>query len=199
MVWGLAYRWVGLTGGDNGMRLPALPEVFGLNLTSPVTLYYLIAAVFLLGLFFIRQTVRSAFGACLRGTRDQPRRMRMMGHNVWLIRWVAFILSGFWGSVAGLLYILDLQFISPQTLTLQQAAESLLMVILGGPGTLAGPIVGAVIITLVKTVVSTYVARWYTLLGLIFICVELFMPQGLVPGCRLLWKRISLRLARNRR
>ena len=89
----------------------------------------------------------------------------MLGHNVWLIRFAAFVLAGFWGSVAGVLYVWDFGFISPQTLSLQQSAETLLMVVLGGAGTIAGPIVGAIVITVVKTVVSSYVDRWATLLG----------------------------------
>jgi branched-chain amino acid transport system permease protein len=199
VVWGLAYRWVGLTGGDNGMRLAARPRVFGLDLSGDIPFYYFVAAIFLFALFCFHRFAHSAFGASLRGTRDQPRRMRMLGHHVWRIRWLAFIYSGFWGSLAGLLFAFDFLFISPQTMTLQQAAEVLLMVILGGPGTLAGPVVGAVIITLVKTVVSSYVARWYTVLGLIFIGCELFLPEGLVPGLARLWRRVEARRLIRRR
>lgn len=188
IVWGMTYRWVDLTGGDNGLRLPARPSVFGIDLSGAVPFYYFTAAVLGLTLACLWQLAHSPFGACLRGTRDQPRRMRMLGHNVWLIQWAAFVLSGFWGSVAGLLYVYDYGFVSPGTLSLQQSAETLLMVILGGAGTLAGPVVGAVIITLVRLVASSYVDRWFALLGAIFIVVVLFMPQGIVPGLRQLWR-----------
>ncbi len=189
VVWGLTYRWVALTGGDNGLRLPHRPAVFGFDLTGPVPFYYFVAAVFAIALLCLWQLAQSPYGACLRGTRDQPRRMRMLGHNVWLIQWTAFVLSGFWGSVAGLLYVYDYGFVSPGTLSLQQSAETLLMVILGGAGTLAGPVVGAAIITLVRLVVSSYVDRWFALLGTIFIVVVLFMPQGIVPGLSHLRRR----------
>ena len=181
VVWGLSYRWVFLTGGDNGLRArrPVLP---GVDLTQPRAFYYVVAAVFLIALFCLWQLSRSPFAACLRGARDQPRRMRMLGHPVWLMQWAAFVLSGFWGSVAGLLYIWDYGFISPQTMSLQQSAEVLLMVVLGGAGTLAGPVVGAAVITVVKTVVSSYIDRWSSLLGLIFIFTVMVMPRGLVPG-----------------
>jgi branched-chain amino acid transport system permease protein len=182
VVWGLSYRWVSLTGGDNGIRAPR-PHLPGVDLTHAVPFYYLVAAVFLVALFFLWQLARSPFAACLRGARDQPRRMRMLGHPVWLMQFAAFVLAGFWGSVAGLLYIWDQGFISPQTMSLQQSAEALLMVILGGAGTLAGPVVGAVVITIVKTVISSYVARWSSLLGLIFIVTVMAMPRGIVPGC----------------
>ncbi len=182
VMWGAAYRWVGLTGGDNGIRLPARPALLGFDLSSALSFYVLVSIVLLIALCSLWQFDRSAFGACLRGTRDQPRRMSMLGHNVWLIRWAAFITAGFWGSVAGVLYCFDYQFVSPQALSLPQSAEALLMVVLGGAGTLAGPVVGAIIITVIKTVVSSYVDRWYSLLGLTFIVVVSVMPRGLVPG-----------------
>ena len=183
VIWGVSYRFVWLTGGDNGLRAsrPLLP---GIDLTQPKPFYYLVALVFLIALTALWQLSRSPFAACLRGARDQPRRMRMLGHPVWLMQWAAFTLSGFWGSIAGLLYIWDYGFISPQTMSLQQSAEVLLMVVLGGAGTLAGPISGAAVITVIKTVVSSYVDRWSSLLGLIFIVSVMFMPRGLVPGLR---------------
>jgi branched-chain amino acid transport system permease protein len=119
--------------------------------------------------------------------------MSMLGHNVWLIRWLTFVMAGFWGSVASLLFVYYNLFLSPHALGLQQSAEILLMAILGGASTLSGPIVGAAIITLVKNVVSSYVERWNTLLGVIFVLVIVFMPYGLVPGCRTLWAKIAAR------
>ncbi len=189
IVWGMAYRWVDLTGGDNGVRLASRPAFLGIDLGGALPFYYFTAAVFGMALFCLWQLERSPYGACLRGTRDQKRRMTMLGHNVWLIQWTAFVLSGFWGSVAGLLYVYDYGFVSPGTLSLQQSAEALLMVILGGAGTLAGPVVGAVIITSVRLVASTYVERWFALLGAIFIVTVLFMPQGIVPGLRALARK----------
>ena len=121
----------------------------------------------------------------------------MLGHNVWLIQWLTFVLASFWGSVAGLLYVYYNLFISPHAISLQQSAEVLLMAILGGASTLTGPIVGAVIITLVKNVVSTYIDRWNTLLGAIFVIVIMFMPFGLVPGLRQLWLRWTARAKRS--
>ena len=185
VMWGLSYRWVGLTGGDNGIRA-ARPVVFGFDTARPLVFYYVLAVVFAVALACFWQLAGSPFAACLRGARDQPRRMRMLGHDVWLIRFAAFVLAGFWGSVAGVLYVWDFGFISPQTLSLQQSAEALLMVVLGGAGTLAGPIVGATVITVVKMVVSSYVDRWSSLLGVIFIVSVMLLPQGIVPGLALL-------------
>jgi branched-chain amino acid transport system permease protein len=115
----------------------------------------------------------------------------MLGHHVWLVRLITFVMAGFWASVASVLYVYYNLFLSPHAISLQQSAEILLMAILGGASTLTGPIVGAAIITLVKNVVSTYVERWNTLLGVIFVVVIVFMPHGLVPGCRQLWQRVA--------
>ena len=193
IMWGVAYRWVALTGGDNGIRLPRRPSPFGIDISGAIPFYYFVAVIFALGFFFIWRISESPYGACLRGTRDQAKRMQMLGHNVWMIRWIAFILAGFLGAVSGILYIYYHKFVSPHALSLQQSAEVLLMVILGGASTLTGPIVGAIIITLIKNVASSYLDRWATLLGLTFIVVVVFMPDGLVPGFKRLWMRLTSR------
>jgi len=189
IVWGIAYRANTITEGDNGIRFAARPRPFGIDISGAPNFYWFTLIIFAIALFFIWRLTRSPFGAALQGARDQPRRMRMLGHNVWLIQWLAFVLASFWGSVAGLLYVYYNLFISPHAISLQQSAEVLLMAILGGASTLTGPIVGAVIITLVKNVVSTYIDRWNSLLGAIFVVVIMFMPFGIVPGVRQLWMR----------
>jgi branched-chain amino acid transport system permease protein len=189
IVWGIAYRANTITDGDNGLRYAARPQPFGIDIMGAPSFYWFTLLVFAIALFVIWRLTRSPFGAALQGARDQPRRMRMLGHNVWLIQWVAFVMASFWGSVAGLLYVYYNLFISPHAISLQQSAEVLLMAILGGASTLTGPIVGAVIITLVKNVASTYIDRWNTLLGAIFVIVIMFMPFGIVPGVRQLWAR----------
>ena len=190
IVWGIAYRANTITEGDNGIRFAARPRPFGIDISGAPSFYWFTLIIFAIALFFIWRLTRSPFGAALQGARDQPRRMRMLGHNVWLIQWLAFVLASFWGSVAGLLYVYYNLFISPHAISLQQSAEVLLMAILGGASTLTGPIVGAVIITLVKNVVSTYIDRWNSLLGAIFVVVIMFMPFGIVPGVRQLWMRL---------
>src|SRR5882672_11220694 len=120
--------------------------------------------------------------------------MTALGYNVWLIRFLAFLFSGFWTAVAGLLYVYHKQFISPQLVGLQSSAEILLMVISGGTATLFGPIAGAAIVVIMKNVVSAYIERWNLVLGVIFVVIISFMPEGLVPGTvRLVrWMRSKL-------
>src|SRR5206468_867431 len=109
-------------------------------------------------------------------------------YNVWLIRYSAIVFSGFWSGVAGLLFLYYNQFISPQVVALTTSAEALLMVISGGSGTLLGPIIGAAIVVIMKNVVSAYIERWNLVLGVIFILIISFMPEGLVPGSVRLWR-----------
>jgi branched-chain amino acid transport system permease protein len=182
ILWGLAYRWISVTNGDNGINVSTRPMPFGISLASAQGFYGATLVVFLLSVAAVAIFVRSPFGAALCGTRDQPRRMTALGYHVWLIRFWAFMFSGLLTSVAGILFVYYNQFISPQAVALAASAEGLLMVISGGAGTLLGPIVGAALVVIIKNVASAYVERWNFLLGAIFVAIVVFMPEGLVPG-----------------
>jgi branched-chain amino acid transport system permease protein len=187
IVWGVAYRWISLTNGDNGISISARPSPFGLSLTSADAFYWATLVVFLIAAAAMAIFVASPFGAAVRGTRDQPRRMTALGYNVWLTRFLAFLFSGFWSGVAGLLYLYYNQFVSPQTVALSSSAEALLMVIAGGTATLLGPIAGAALVIVMKDIASAYIERWNFVLGAIFVVIVIFMPEGLVPGSVRLW------------
>ncbi len=195
ILWGIAYRWAAVTGGDNGLSGITRPAPFGIDLNEASSFYYFALLVFLIMWAIIAVWVRSPFGASIRGTKDQPRRMRTLGYNVWLIRWITFTVSGFFGAVAGLMYVYYQQFISPHSLSLANSAEMLLMVIAGGPATLVGPVVGAALVVLLKNVASGYIERWITLLGFVFLFIVLFVPKGIVPGVAQLWQRMRTRNA----
>jgi branched-chain amino acid transport system permease protein len=182
IIWGVAYRWISLTNGDNGISVASRPAPFGFSLASAKGFYDATLIVFLLAVVAVAIFVRSPLGAALCGARDQPRRMTALGYHVWMTRFWAFMLSGLLTSVAGILFVYYNQFISPQALALTASAEGLLMVISGGAGTLLGPIVGAALVVIVKNVVSAYVTRWNFMLGAIFVAIVVFMPEGLVPG-----------------
>jgi branched-chain amino acid transport system permease protein len=118
IIWGLAYRWISLTNGDNGINVKTRPAPFGLDLNDAATFYYTTLIVFLISLAMVAIFVRSPFGAALKGTRDQPRRMNALGYHVWAIRFWACLLSGLLTAVAGMLFVYYTQFISPQTTAL---------------------------------------------------------------------------------
>ncbi|MFZ9298026.1 MAG: branched-chain amino acid ABC transporter permease [Hylemonella sp.] len=198
VLWGLAFRWVTFTNGDNGLSGLTRPSPFGINLDGALAFYIFTAIVFIISLACIVLFANSSFGAVLRGTRDQPRRMLALGHNVWLVRYLTFIVAGFWAAAAGLLYVYYHKFIHPHALGLTNSAETLLMVIAGGSGTLAGPIVGAAIVVLLKNYVSAFIERWTMLLGFVFLMIVMFMPDGLVPGIQRIWARLLGGKTKNR-
>jgi len=133
--------------------------------------------------------VESPFGASLRGTREQPRRMAALGYHVWAIRWVTFVLASFFAAVAGLLYVYFHKYIHPSVTSVSVSAEALLSVIAGGPGTVYGPALGALLVVLLKNYASAFVERWNLMLGLVFIFIVVFMPGGLAAGLPFLRRR----------
>jgi len=191
VLWGTAYRWVSVTDGDNGLRGLTRPAPFGISLDSAPSFYYFALAVTVVAIFLMAMFVASPFGASLRGARDQSRRMSALGHDVWTIRWITFVYSGFWAAVSGLLFVYYNKYIHPASLSITSSAEALLGVIAGGSGTLAGPIVGSAIIMLLKNYVSAYVERWNMLMGFVFVLIVIFVPEGVVPGVRRLLLRLK--------
>jgi branched-chain amino acid transport system permease protein len=184
VVWGLAYRWVSMTNGENGIGGIQRPTLPGIDLNHPRQFYWTVLCCTFALLWALKRLVDSPYGASLRGTRDQARRMGALGHDVWLIRWLAFLYAGVLAGVAGLMFLWYHRFVSPHVLSLGESAEVLLMVVSGGAGTFAGPLVGAAIVVLIKNVASSFIESWQILLGALFLFVVVATPDGLVPGCR---------------
>ena len=179
VLWGLSYRWIPVTGGDNGLSgIPRLEVHAGLPFTGPNTFYYIALAVFATSALAIAILVRSPFGLTLRGIRENEVRMKSLGFNTWLHCYLSFIVSGFFASVAGILWAYYNGFVSPTYLDLTASSELFLMVTLGGPSTLIGPVLGAGIIVLLKNVMSAYTARWLLILGIVYIAAILAAPRG---------------------
>jgi branched-chain amino acid transport system permease protein len=185
VVWGLAFRWVSLTKGDNGIAGVPRPEL-GLpwSLGAPLPFFYFALATTVVAWAALGVLVRSPFGLSLKGIRDSETRMRALGYNVWLHKYLAFILSGLFAGVAGVLWAWYNGFVSPVDVQLVTSVEALLMVALGGPGTLAGPAVGAAVIVFLKNFVSVYTKRWLLILGAVYIGVILFTPRGVLGAFR---------------
>jgi len=180
VLWGTAYRWVSVTDGDNGLR--GMTRPFGMDDAN--SFYYFTFAVTAFSIWMMARFVASPFGAVLQGTRDQPRRMSALGHNVWLIRWITFVYAGLWGGVSGLLFVYYHKYIHPVSLSLANSAEGLLAVIAGGSGTLAGPLVGAFVGSFIIGFIYTFGVALlpdlaYVILFLPMILVLAFRPRGL--------------------
>jgi branched-chain amino acid transport system permease protein len=181
VVWGLAFRWVSLTKGDNGISGVPRPEL-GLpwSLSGPLPFFYFVLLAALLAWALLGLLVSSPFGLGLEGIRDSESRMRALGYNVWLHKYLAFVISGALAGFAGVLWAYYNGFVSPVDVQLVTSVETLLMVALGGPGTLVGPAVGAALIVFLKNFVSVYTKRWLLILGAVYIGAILFAPRGLV-------------------
>jgi branched-chain amino acid transport system permease protein len=185
VVWGLAFRWVSMTKGDNGIAGIPRPEL-GLpwSLWSPLPFFYFALAALVLAWALLAVLVRSPFGLSLKGIRESEERMRALGYNVWLHKYLAFVLSGIFAGFAGVFWAYYNGFVSPVDVQLVTSVETLLMVALGGPGTLAGPALGAGVIVFLKNFVSVYTKRWLLILGAVYIGVILFAPGGVFGAFR---------------
>jgi branched-chain amino acid transport system permease protein len=180
-LWGLAFRWVSMTGGDNGISGIARPDIgLPLSMKDPLSFYYVILAFFLISLILMTILVRSPFGHSLKGVRESESRMRVLGYHTWLHKYLSYICSAAFGGFAGVLWAYFNGFTSPYDMDLTASIEIILMVILGGPGTLIGPALGAGIIVFLKNFISAYTQRWLLILGTIYILTILYAPQGLM-------------------
>lgn len=181
ILYGIAYSCRSITGGDDGLPGLARPELIsGVSLDSPLAYYIVVAVVFLLvtGVFWM--LVNSPFGLALKGIRDSEARMRVLGYNVWLYKYIAFMVSALIGGISGVLHAYFYGCPNPADFSLIHSSSALLMVILGGPGTLFGPLVGSLIIVFVRDIVSGVTDRWLIVLGLAYVCTVLFFPDGLL-------------------
>jgi len=185
VVWGLAFRWVSMTKGDNGIAGVPRPDA-GLpwNLSAPLPFFYFALLAAALAWMALGTLARSPFGLTLKGIRESESRMRALGYNVWLHKYLAFVISGVFAGLAGAFWAYYNGFVSPVDVQLVTSVETLLMVALGGPGTLAGPALGAAVIVFLKNFVSVYTKRWLLILGAVYIGVILFAPRGVLGAFR---------------
>jgi branched-chain amino acid transport system permease protein len=189
VVWGLAHRWVSLTQGDNG--IPGIPRPdLGLpwSLAKSIPFYYFALAGFLLAFWLLRVIVHSPFGHSLVGIRESESRMRTLGYQVWLHKYIAFIIAGACGGFAGVLWAYYNGFVSPGDVELATSVEVLLMVALGGRGTLVGPALGAGVIVFLKNFVSVYTQRWLLILGAVYVLTIMYAPEGIIGAVKQLVK-----------
>ncbi len=178
-AWGLAYRWNSLTGGDNGINLQLRPK-FGIDLSHDVTFFYLVLACFAVSLLLLYTLVRSPFGRSLAGIRERELRMRILGYNTWLHKYIAFVIAGGFGGLAGVLWAHTAGIVSPENVVLTTSVDALLMAVLGGAGTLVGGAIGAAIVFGLREYLSTLVPWWQYVLGAVYVLTILYLPTGLM-------------------
>lgn len=181
VLWGLAFRWVTMTGGDNGISGIVRPDIgLPIVMKDPLTFYYVILGFSVIAFILMAVLVRSPFGHSLKGVRESESRMQVLGYHSWLHKYLAYVVAAAFAGFAGVFWAYFNGFISPFDMDLNASIEILLMVILGGPGTLIGPALGAGIIVFLKNFISAYTQRWLLILGTIYILTILYAPQGLI-------------------
>ena len=185
LIYGLAFRLSSVTGGENGISGIDRPEW----MHEHWVYYYVVLGAFVLATAALWVVSNSPFGASLRGLRDSESRMRSLGYTVAQYKLGAFMISGSVAGLAGLLAVWHTNFVSPSAAGVERSVLLIVMVILGGIGTVLGPVIGASVVVLVENVLSSYVDRWPTVLGLIFILVILFARAGIAGSARNLFAR----------
>ena len=151
-------------------------------MTTALPFYYFVLAAFVLAFLVLWTVVHSPFGKTLVGIRESESRMRTLGYNVWLHKYVGFVIAGAGGGFAGVFWAYYNGFVSPADAELATSVEILLMVALGGRGTLFGPALGAFVIVLLKNLVSVYTHRWLLILGAVYIGTIVYAPEGIAAG-----------------
>lgn len=187
VLWGIAFGWRTMTGGDDGLPNVPRPEV----VADTLRFYYFSVLVVGIGAVLLLCIVRSPFGYALRGIRESETRMLALGYDAWRYKYLAFVLAAAFAGLAGAMYAYYNKFVGIDYLHVVRSAEALLMVILGGAGTLVGPAIGAALIVLLENVISNYTQRWLLVLGAIYVVVTLLAPKGLVGLVVDRWQRRS--------
>lgn len=178
-VWGLAYRWNSVTGGDNGINMRGRPK-FGIELANDLTFFYVVLGLFIASFFALHLLVSSPFGKSLVGIRERELRMRILGYNTWLHKYIAFVIAGGFGGLAGVLWAHLNGIVSPVDVLLPASVDALLMVVLGGPGTLVGGLIGATVVVFLREYLATMVQWWQYVLGAVYVLTILYLPGGIM-------------------
>jgi branched-chain amino acid transport system permease protein len=135
---------------------------------------------FALSLLAMYVMVRSPFGASLLGIRERELRMRILGYNTWLHKYIAFVIAGAFGGLAGVLWAHTAGIVSPENVVLTTSVDALLMAVLGGAGTLVGGVIGCFIVFGMREYLSTLVPWWQYVLGAVYVLTILYLPMGMM-------------------
>ena len=178
IAWAITYQWDDFTGGSNGLT-GIWPAEW---LSDSRNYYWLALALVGLGVWWLRRVLFSPFGYALRAGRDSVLRADAIGIDVKQVQWVAFIVAGLMAGLAGSLFAFSKGSISPESMAVGKSIDGLVMVLLGGLHTLAGPVVGAVSFTWLQDAVARHTDYWRALLGGIILLLVLIFPDGIAGG-----------------
>jgi branched-chain amino acid transport system permease protein len=178
MLYFIAFKWRSLTGGDDGLHGVPRPPIGPINLSSEVALYYFILFFFILSVILGIRIINSPFGKTLECLRENEQRARSIGYNPTRFKLISFVMSAFFAGLAGGLYALLQNFVPLFSLSLDTSGDIVLMTLIGGMGTLYGPIMGAMALIFLKDLLSTYTNIWPLFLGLLFVVSVMTFRKG---------------------
>lgn len=184
MVFAVAFQWTDVTGGSNGFAGIARPTILGLETSAPDALYRLVVVVLGAVALLVWWISRSHYGRALVGIRENERRMRALGYHTRRVKLSAFVLAGALAGVAGSLSAWSFGFVSPNDAGIGRSVEAFVMVLIGGAGTLLGPIVGAGVVLYIDRVLSSAIPFSQAVLGVVFVIFVLAARQGIVGSVR---------------
>jgi branched-chain amino acid transport system permease protein len=191
IVWGLAFQWISLTGGYDGVSGLRSPSVGGVSFAQPQNFYYPLLLTFCLVAGLLQAIIRSPFGLAMRGVRESASRMEALGYPVTVIKYLAFVISGTVAGLAGIFFAYYTGIVNPSSLDLFRSVWVLVVAILGGVGSLFGAVLGTTIVVLLEIVVSQFTERYMTIIGLVFLLTILFAPDGLMGRFMALRQRLG--------
>jgi branched-chain amino acid transport system permease protein len=181
LVFTIAFKWYGFTGGDNGIQgIPVRPLPGGVEIGSTQAMYYFALAVVGLSVEILRRIRSSPFGATLKSIRENGQRAAYLGVNVKLYQWTAFVIAGAFTGLAGGLYAIMEKSITPDIIHWTKSGEPVFMTIIGGIYTYAGPMVGAVVFTVLNSYLVAWTEKWALVLGIVLLVMVLLLPGGIV-------------------
>ena len=190
-----AYQWTSVTGGEDGMPGIARPALLGIDFGDPVTYYAFVSVLFLLALWVMKRIVDSPLGKILQAIRENEVRAQAVGYNVPRFKLLAFVIAGAFSGLAGVLYAMLFGIVPLEAVSFVFSGNVVFATLIGGSGSLYGPIIGSFVFIWLSESVSTLWARWPLLLGVAFVIVVLFFRGGVVEA----WSRlVSWRFSRQK-
>lgn len=187
MFYFIAYQWTTVTGGEDGMPGVPRPAFFGIDFKDPLTYYAFVSLLFLLSLWVMKRIVESPLGKILQGIRENEVRAQAVGYNVARFKLLAFVIGGAFSGVAGVLYAMLFGIVPLEAIGFVTSGNVVFATLIGGSGSLYGPVIGSFVFIWLSESVSTLWARWPLLLGVAFVIVVLFLRGGVVEAWTRFW------------
>ena len=184
LIWAIVWKWRDVTGGDDGLGKFPKPDLFGLAMKNPVTFYYVALVIIGIGLYFCWYFTKTPMGNVALSIKSNEERAKFVGFNVQATKLIFLTLLGFLAGLSGALYAQFQEFIATSVIDGMMSTNVLFMAYIGGTGFFWGPIIGSGIFVYLSEYLSSFTDRWELILGLIFIAVVLFAPQGIMGVAR---------------